>query len=372
MSSTLRRGGFHTSSRVPVRRDPSKEPYENSWERRSPSNVRCIRYEHGSQSQANTPRRSPPRPQRFGALHSIPSSHSPTQEVLRQNEPRTRSPRPGVKSPVRTIERYQDHSLPSPSAQSGHVSRQSPLTRHGSPTYQPQQESSSVQHDQSRQASAQETSCGSQPVISVSPSSPQVFGKPTAAIPPTGPSAAPGSASGASRAANLCLLSAPTRPKGGPAFKRESPREGPIPSLSRRGPLAIYNNPPTGPRSSFSPVSGNNDQHRPRHSSSGLSAHPRTQRSTNHLSGLPVLVPGGKLFISGFEPATEKRLAQLEIDKEKLLEQITEKQKIKRNELRDWDRLKRESEVSALRSELADEHLQRMVEGENIERGVAF
>ena len=72
------------------------------------------------------------------------------------------------------------------------------------------------------------------------------------------------------------------------------------------------------------------------------------------------IIPGGKLQPSGMEPDREKRLAQLEADREKLLEQIEEKQRAKRASLRDWERLERESETAALRSELAEGHLERM------------
>ena len=75
---------------------------------------------------------------------------------------------------------------------------------------------------------------------------------------------------------------------------------------------------------------------------------------------------------SGLDPGSEKRLAQLEADKERLLEQIAEKQKIKRAGLRDWDRLHRDSATGALKSELAEGHLQRMTEGEGVGGGAAF
>jgi hypothetical protein len=71
------------------------------------------------------------------------------------------------------------------------------------------------------------------------------------------------------------------------------------------------------------------------------------------------------------DAATEKRLSQLEIDKEKLLEQMAEKQRLKRAGLREWDRLDRESSICALKSELAEGHLQRMAD-ESIGGGVLF
>jgi predicted alpha/beta hydrolase len=67
----------------------------------------------------------------------------------------------------------------------------------------------------------------------------------------------------------------------------------------------------------------------------------------------------------------EKRLSLLEADKEKLLEQIAETQRTKRLELRDWDRLDREGAICALKSELAEGHLQRMAD-ESIGGGILF
>jgi predicted alpha/beta hydrolase len=71
------------------------------------------------------------------------------------------------------------------------------------------------------------------------------------------------------------------------------------------------------------------------------------------------------------DAASEKRLAQLELDKEKLLEQMAETQRLKRAGLRDWDRLDRESSICALKSELAEGHLQRMVD-ESLGGGILF
>ncbi|KAF3479571.1 uncharacterized protein GIQ15_06547 [Arthroderma uncinatum] len=200
----------------------------------------------------------------------------------------------------------------------------------------------------------------------------------------------------------MALLSAPTRPKGasGPGFNRDGPptgpREsmrpgsgpipgpgpGPGPSSIRRSsthapPPQHHGHPPSGPRGAGgSPAPGPGHEARPRppfrHGNGTSTTYPRTQRFTNHLAGLPTTVPGGKLLPSGLDPTTEKRLAQLEADKEKLLEQISEKQKAKRASLREWDKLSRESETGALRTDLADGHLQRMSETEGIGGGVAF
>lgn len=82
-------------------------------------------------------------------------------------------------------------------------------------------------------------------------------------------------------------------------------------------------------------------------------------------------MPEGRSLPSLLDPAVEKRLAQLDVDKEKLLEQIAETQRSKRAELRDWDRLDRESSICALKSELAEGHLQRMAD-ESIGGGNLF
>ncbi|KAK2766170.1 hypothetical protein FQN54_007686 [Arachnomyces sp. PD_36] len=371
-----RRGGFYPASRTTGRRDPPKEPYEDSWRRRSPSDPRTGRYDYSSgQASTNAPRRnSPPptRPQRFGSSHSVRGSRSPAHGRPRQNEPPNQSPAPDVRPLLHASDRYPNTpQAPHSAQQRGPSLHPSPPARHAqSPNSQPQHNTGSDQHGQSHQAPIKHTA-GNQPTRPLQSTSPQVVNKPQPS-PPVGPSAAPVSSSGSSRTANLSLLSAPTRPKGGPGYKRESPRESSGPSLARRGLPSTHSSPPTGPRSTFRAAATNYEQNRPRHSSNTSQMHPRTQRLTSHLSSGPVLVPGGKLLVSGLDPTTEKRLAQLELDKEKLLEQIAEKQKLKRDGLRDWERLETESAVSALRSELADGHLQRMVEGDNIGGGVAF
>ncbi|KAL1867177.1 hypothetical protein Plec18167_008718 [Paecilomyces lecythidis] len=198
---------------------------------------------------------------------------------------------------------------------------------------------------------------------------------------PSGPSNSLAASSAPGRGSNISLLSAPTRPRGGPSFNRESPREpswaAAAPPPPRRGPIpqTYHGTPPTGPRGGFAPPPLGYDPSRQppyRRSSSTSTIHPRAQKVTNHLSGLPAIIPGGKLLPSPLDPATERRLSQLEADKEKLFEQVAEKQKLKRAVLRDWDKLDRESTTGALRSELAEGHLQRMAEGESISGGTSF
>lgn len=99
---------------------------------------------------------------------------------------------------------------------------------------------------------------------------------------------------------------------------------------------------------------------------------PRAPRPSPHLTNIPSLTQGGRLAPSCFDPLTEKRLFQLEGDRDKLIEQVEDKQHAKRSILRDWDRLEKESILSSLRSELAESHLQRMSGIDDLSSGVAF
>lgn len=81
---------------------------------------------------------------------------------------------------------------------------------------------------------------------------------------------------------------------------------------------------------------------------------------------------GGRLIPPAFDAMVEKRLSQLESDGDKLVDQVLEKQRLKRVGLKDWDRLERESALNALKSELAEVHLQRMTEGEGFEGATVF
>ena len=53
----------------------------------------------------------------------------------------------------------------------------------------------------------------------------------------------------------------------------------------------------------------------------------------------------------------------MEEDKRKLMEIIEEKQKAKRQGLREWEKAERESHREGLRSEFAEAHLERLSEG---------
>lgn len=191
--------------------------------------------------------------------------------------------------------------------------------------------------------------------------------------PPSGPSqglrAVPSHARGSY---NMSLLSAPTRPRRTPG-----PREGSWagPPMARRGPsITTSHSAPSGPRASFaSPllVEGNYRNHSPRQNSVVSTTSSPAPRAPNHLAGLVALIPGGKAFPPALDTVLEKRLNQLDADKERLLEQMAETQRRKRAGLRDWDRLDRESSICALKSELAEGHLQRMAD-ESVGGGILF
>lgn len=86
---------------------------------------------------------------------------------------------------------------------------------------------------------------------------------------------------------------------------------------------------------------------------------------------MPTIVPGGKAAPSVADPNTEKKLQQLEEEKKKLEDAIAEKQRAKRLGLRDWDTKERESKRDGLRSELAEQGLEKMGMGEGVGVGGA-
>jgi hypothetical protein len=144
---------------------------------------------------------------------------------------------------------------------------------------------------------------------------------------------------------------------------------------------------PPGPRGGYGrgegaggfehrPSFGRNDAPPPfrHHNNSTSTTYPRTQRfntTSQHLAMSEKLVPGGKLLPSGMTAEQEKRAKQLEADAEKLREMIEEKQKVKRQALREWEVRERESSRESLKSELAERHLEKLTEGED-GAGAAF
>lgn len=191
--------------------------------------------------------------------------------------------------------------------------------------------------------------------------------------PPSGPSHGSRFSSAQNRGSSISLLSAPTRPRGGASFKETNSFAGPA---VRRGPSTPHSHtPPSGPRTSHVPTGPSAEVQRPhsyRQNSLSTPAFPRTPKYTNHLAGLCPLVPGGRLLPSPLELNMEKRLSQLDVDRVRLFEQITESQRHKRISVRDWDRLDRESSICALKSELAEGHLQCIADNESVHGAAIF
>ncbi|KAJ5095174.1 hypothetical protein N7532_007465 [Penicillium argentinense] len=185
--------------------------------------------------------------------------------------------------------------------------------------------------------------------------------------PPLGPSQGPRGAPPQSRGShNASILSAPTRPRHGPSSRDGSWMGAPM-SARRAPPTMPSHGAPSGPRASLTPSTplapGTGYRHPGTRQNSSVSAiSSPAPRNPNFLAGLGSIIPGGRALPSTLDVGTEKRLAQLESDKEKLLDQMRETQRPRRSGLRDWDRLDRESSICALKSELAEGHLQRMAD----------
>ncbi|KEF52413.1 uncharacterized protein A1O9_11654 [Exophiala aquamarina CBS 119918] len=114
---------------------------------------------------------------------------------------------------------------------------------------------------------------------------------------------------------------------------------------------------------------GQNDTSFPfRGNSSSSTTYPRTQRFNSvqqHLATTEKIIPGGKLLPSGLPPDQDKRIKILEAEAERMRKEILEKQRIKREVMNEWETRERESDRERLRSELADAHLQQLVESDD-------
>ncbi|KIW23984.1 uncharacterized protein PV07_09724 [Cladophialophora immunda] len=213
--------------------------------------------------------------------------------------------------------------------------------------------------------------------------------------PPTGPAASM-SMSAHSRGGGASALNAPTRPRGSVGrFDGPQSRDFSGPPMRGRGGLPFRGPAPYGPRGSShgrggdfgssnrgeytggssyrggfgrgGPVGG--DATFPfRGNNSTSTTYPRSQRFNSvqqHLATNEKIVPGGKLLPSGLPLDQEKRIKMLEAEAERMRTEIAEKQKLKREVLNEWDVRERESEREALRSDLADQHLQQLMEGDD-------
>ncbi|KAL1967233.1 hypothetical protein VTN77DRAFT_3279 [Rasamsonia byssochlamydoides] len=359
---------FQSRSRSPIRREAYSKHYPDSISRRrTPSPAQLASSAHASaQGSASTSRRSSPptHPDRLNMTPLEPRSRSPVNpSSLSQPEPRSsvqekshiRVPTSPLRDEMKISPFSEKEQASAESSEKSRVSDSNAALQ----TESPQLSAGPLpSHEQQQPKSSSRNYTTSQDT-------------PSASVPSNGHA----SASIQNRGSNISLLSAPTRPRGGPSFNhRDSPWAGN--ATARRGPgPSGHHGPPLGPRSSFLQAPPSHDPHRHSSYRQNISTPPtysRSQRVVNHLSGLPAITAGGKILPSILDPITERRLAQLEADKEKLLEQVTEKQQLKRIGLKDWDRLERESTTNALKSELAEGHLQRMAEGESLEGSTAF
>lgn len=205
------------------------------------------------------------------------------------------------------------------------------------------------------------------------PTQPKAYNASLNHTPLSGPSHIPKSLPSQNRGPNISLLSAPTRPRGGLNVRDNSwsgatPRRGTLPAVAQ-------STPPVSRGSNLMSSGPGTELHQHtfhRQNSIANTGYSRAPRLTNYLAGLCTIIPGGKAFPPYLEFATEKRLAQLETDKTRLFDQSMQKQESKRSEMRNWDRLDRESSISTLRSELAEGQLQRITGGEGGHAGTMF
>lgn len=101
---------------------------------------------------------------------------------------------------------------------------------------------------------------------------------------------------------------------------------------------------PTGPKAARAPPTG-------------PAAAAPVNRPHPALADLPKIIDGGQKA----EPLVDRsKLTRLEDEAEKLRKQIEDKETRKRKSLREWDRMTRETEAAALRSELAEEALRQL------------
>lgn len=121
---------------------------------------------------------------------------------------------------------------------------------------------------------------------------------------------------------------------------------------------------PTGPSSSttFSPTT-----------TSPVTAAP-VSFLKSQLNTLERIVPGGRHIPGngGLNTDQEKRMKQLEEDADRIRSEIDLRQKHKREALREWNARESDSDIAALRSQLADEHLRVLSEEDVTMVGAAF
>ncbi|KAK5071331.1 hypothetical protein LTR64_007835 [Lithohypha guttulata] len=199
------------------------------------------------------------------------------------------------------------------------------------------------------------------------------------APPPSGPRAASYSSRGdftsSSRGSHSNGISrpSPTTPNQEFPFRPNNNSSSSTYPRSQRFDTARPSGPPTGP-SSVSTTFNHAT------SSPATPATPAAPASfvKSQLSTLERIVPGGKHIPGSAQSSTglsadqERKLKILEDDAERIRTEIFDKQKSKREVLRDWEVREKESEIAALKSELAEESLRTLGEEDSAMVGAAF
>ncbi|KIX03515.1 uncharacterized protein Z518_07068 [Rhinocladiella mackenziei CBS 650.93] len=354
----LGRGGesYRPRSRTPPRRRPA----EDNWRRRSPSP------RNSGPASNNTSRRSSPpiHPDRASLTGSLPRSPA---YLARTQYDRAESTT------------YRDRSPPPADSWNRDFSTPHDDTRSNGEALQPPSGPSSYRNGNYERPPPTGPSRG--------------FSQPAHQSPPTGPASATMSMSAHNRGGGAATLGAPTRPRGAAGRFDGPSRDFTSSPMRGRGSLTYRGPAPYGPRGGgfgrgdFGASRGDSGGSRGdfaggyrggfgrgepsfpfRGNSSSSTTYPRTQRFNTvqqHLTTTEKIVPGGKLLPSGLPPDQEKRIRMLEAEAERMRTEIAEKQKIKREVLNEWEVRERESERESLRSELADAHLQQLMEGED-------
>jgi hypothetical protein len=88
-----------------------------------------------------------------------------------------------------------------------------------------------------------------------------------------------------------------------------------------------------------------------------------------HLADLPAIIPGGQKYPPQ-NPAWETKIRRLEEEAERMRGVIADKQKTKRQGLREWNKLAADTDSARLRGEYVEENL-RKLNGEDVS-GPAF
>ncbi|PYH79612.1 hypothetical protein BO82DRAFT_339907 [Aspergillus uvarum CBS 121591] len=336
-----------------------------------------------SQQRPSPSAKGEPSPAYTSASASLPNSRrsSPVNERSNAFIDQTRDRSPSHRTPIRCQPRNSDYPKPREDRSGSlkdkprheEVRPRVPALDHASTATERR---STDQDDRRRSFDAQFTGNANKPAAfhpNSVPTQPKAYNAALTQAPPSGPSHGLRILPQPNRGSNISLLSAPTRPRGGASFKDNSW----LSSSARRGgaSIGLHGSPPTGPRNSLpptTPIADTNRQSSGRQNSVPGSTQSRVQKVPNHLSGLRAIVTEGRPFPSGLNSPMEKRLSQLDTDKDRLIEQTVDHRRLIRLGAREWDKLDRESSICALKSELAEGHLQRISDSDSIHLSTTF